>query len=588
MMKATEYEPATGEKSGMSLSAIRNVEQCRIIAELGEGGMANVYLAVTQGSSGVQKLVVLKALRSELAAEPEALSMFLDEARLAAQLNHANVVQTYEVGSYRGRSVIVMEYLEGQSFFRLMRECQAVSKPLPLSIGVRILICALEGLHYAHELTAYDGTPLEIVHRDVSPQNIFITYDGQVKVLDFGIAKAASSSTQTAAGVIKGKFAYMAPEQMSGDAVDRRADLYSVGCMLWALAAGEKLWAGVPDGKVLRRVLAGDIPSPLEKNPDCDPELAAIVEKAMAPDREQRYATALEFLTDLERYSDKQGWHVRQKDIGRLTSELFASTRARIRALIEQQLSSKDAGDSTSLPLFEEGASISGAQSGEVVSNQPATRTSSSGRRWLAAVLTAAAGAAALFGAQRWLVQRAALETATPPLVDASEQARPAPAVGGEPVAQGQAAASASAPSVRQATIEFQIDPPDARLFLDGEPLPAGTQSRTLPADGAKHTLRAEARGYRTDDVEFEARGNTTVKLSLAKETSSARGRTVARPPEPRAKTAQPAPASAPAAAPASTPRATAPASTPRAAASCSDPFFIGADGIKRVRPECR
>jgi serine/threonine-protein kinase len=184
-----------------SRTMVRSVGRCRILAELGHGGMANVYLAVQHGQGGFNKLVVLKALRPELAVEPT-LSMFLDEARVAAQLNHANVVQTYEVGSHNDRHVIVMEYLEGQSFSQLLRQATATGLVIPLAVRVRILINALEGLHYAHDLCAYDGTRLDLVHRDISPQNIFVTYAGHVKVLDFGIAKAASSSTDTEAGVV--------------------------------------------------------------------------------------------------------------------------------------------------------------------------------------------------------------------------------------------------------------------------------------------------------------------------------------------------------------------------------------------------
>ena len=170
-----------------SRTIVRTVAKCRILAELGHGGMANVYLAVQRGQGGFNKLVVLKALRPELAIEPT-LSMFLDEARVAAQLNHANVVQTYEVGTHSDRHVIVMEYLEGQSFSQVLRQAAAQGKPLPLAHQLRIVINALEGLHYAHELKSYDGTDLHLVHRDVSPQNNFVTYTGHVKVLDFGMA----------------------------------------------------------------------------------------------------------------------------------------------------------------------------------------------------------------------------------------------------------------------------------------------------------------------------------------------------------------------------------------------------------------
>src|SRR5690349_9631966 len=206
------------------------VGRYRILSELGRGGMSNVFLAVASGPGGVNKLVVLKALLPDLSTEPYALAMFLDEARLAARLNHANVVQTYEVGTEGDRHVIVMEYLEGQPLSAVLRRAGSAGLPFTLPSYLRVIVSMLEGLHYAHELTSYDGSPLMFVHRDVSPQNVFLTYDGQVKLLDFGIAKAATSQNHTAAGVIKGKLAYMAPEQMVASRIDRRADVYSVGC----------------------------------------------------------------------------------------------------------------------------------------------------------------------------------------------------------------------------------------------------------------------------------------------------------------------------------------------------------------------
>jgi eukaryotic-like serine/threonine-protein kinase len=242
MNSSKGFELPQGPPSGDGELALGSyIGKYRVIAELGRGGMANVYLTVAQGPVGVQKLVALKVLRASVATEPETLAMFLDEARLAAQLNHANIVKTYEVGSEGGRHIIVMEYLEGQTLSAVLRKAKSAGAPLPLPIFLRVILSVLDGLHYAHELTAYDGSPLQLVHRDVSPQNVFLTYDGQIKVVDFGIAKAATSESRTATGVIKGKLSYMAPEQMVASGIDRRADVYSVGCVLWAAVAGEKL-----------------------------------------------------------------------------------------------------------------------------------------------------------------------------------------------------------------------------------------------------------------------------------------------------------------------------------------------------------
>jgi serine/threonine protein kinase len=183
----------------------------RLIAELGQGGMATVYLAVAMGTSGFRKLAVVKLLRPEIAVDQEFVQMFLDEARLCARLSHPNIVQTYDVGVDEVGHLMAMEYLDGVSLHAATAKLARNDGPLTFPLQARILLEVVEGLRYAHELKDYDGRSLDIVHRDVTPHNIFITYDGQVKLLDFGIAKAATSSVRTATGVIKGKLTYMAP-----------------------------------------------------------------------------------------------------------------------------------------------------------------------------------------------------------------------------------------------------------------------------------------------------------------------------------------------------------------------------------------
>src|SRR6185369_9959070 len=259
----------------------------RLIAELGHGGMAEVYLAVVRGPAGFNKLLVIKQIRPQLAEDPEFLGMFLDEARLAARFSHPNVVQTNEVGQEGDRYFIAMEYLEGQPLNRVIHRLgRATGVPLGMHVKVMLEVCA--GLHHAHELADYDGTPLSVVHRDFTPHNIFLTYDGLVKVVDFGIAKAMNSSSETRTGVLKGKVAYMAPEQARGERVDRRADIFSVGVMLWEAATGKRLWKGVPDITILQRLLSGEIPTPRSVKPDISEKLEAIILKALSHQRDDR------------------------------------------------------------------------------------------------------------------------------------------------------------------------------------------------------------------------------------------------------------------------------------------------------------
>jgi serine/threonine protein kinase len=310
----------------------------RPIAELGHGGMAEVFLAVASGPAGFNKLVVLKQIRAQLADDPEFLAMFLDEARLAARLNHPNVVQTNEVGEDGRRYFIAMEYLEGQPLNRIVQRLGKDGR-LTLAMHVRILIDALAGLHYAHNLADFDGTQLQVVHRDATPHNIFVTYAGQVKVVDFGIAKALGSSAETRAGVLKGKVSYMAPEQALGEKVDRRADVFAAGMMLWEALAGRRPFKGQNDIVILQKLVAGEIPSPGTVRDDIPELLEAICMKALAHEKEERFATAEDMQRALENALEKLGERPQLRDVGELMTKAFAEERLRIRAVIEAQMS---------------------------------------------------------------------------------------------------------------------------------------------------------------------------------------------------------------------------------------------------------
>ncbi len=317
----------------------------RFLAEIGFGGMSEIYLMVTQGGlAGFQKLVALKLLRRDLAEDEEFRRMFLDEARLAARLNHPNVIQTYDVGEDHGRYFIAMEYLEGQSYERI-RRARNSARLFPLDLQIRMLSQVLCGLHYAHTLADYDGTPISIVHRDVTPSNVLITYDGQVKLIDFGIAKVLESVHHTQVGVLKGKARYMAPEQVTGAPIDRRADLYSVGVMLWETLAGQHIWSGLSDPEVIKR--SGEPPPPPS---DAPPMLQQICGKAMAPDPDDRYPTAEALREDLALFLAQHMTPSRERDLGAAVVELFGEERARIRQIIDAQLKGSRPGER--LPAF--------------------------------------------------------------------------------------------------------------------------------------------------------------------------------------------------------------------------------------------
>ena len=326
-------------------------------AKLGSGGMGDVVLAVARGPVGFNKLVVLKRLRAGMSEEPAFVSMFLDEARLAARLNHPNIVHTYEVGADGEAYFIAMEYLEGQPLARIGRTPRAREVFTP-AMWAHVIAKALAGLHYAHELADYDGTPLRVVHRDVSPQNIFVTYSGDVKLVDFGIAKAELNSTRTASGVLKGKLSYMAPEQAHGE-VDRRSDLFAMGAVLWEMLVGRKLFVG-DSGRILNQLLNDFLPLPSSLRASVPPELDAIVARALEKDPAARYQTAEEMAEALEAYVRASGEIVRDATIGAAVTSMFQDLRQHVQQRIREHMA-RPVDEGIRLPTLTESLPLDGA-----------------------------------------------------------------------------------------------------------------------------------------------------------------------------------------------------------------------------------
>ena len=271
-----------------------------IIKRLATGGMAEIFLARVSGLPGFQKMVVIKRILPQLATKTDFVEMFLDEARIAATLQHPNVVQMYDVGVVDGNYFIAMEYLHGEDVRSLMRALHRKDQKLPVEHALNIVIGVASGLHYAHEKVGFDGKPLEIVHRDVTPQNIIVTYDGAVKLLDFGIAKASNRFGETRFGTLKGKVPYMSPEQCRGEPLDRRSDIFSLGIMLYELTLGKRLYQGKSDFEVLKQIVEGTVTAPHELDKDYPPELEKIVMRALEKEKDKRYQTARDIQADLE------------------------------------------------------------------------------------------------------------------------------------------------------------------------------------------------------------------------------------------------------------------------------------------------
>ena len=330
----------------MSLIRPTQIGKYHIIGELARGGMGVVYLVATRGPGDFSKLLVLKELQPELAEDPALLEMFFEEARLAARLNHPNIVQTYEVGTEGQRHYIVMDYLNGRALSRVLRRRD---KAFTLAMSLRVLCEVLQALDYAHKLTGFDGKPIGIVHRDVNPQNVFVTFDGQVKLLDFGIAKALDSHIETRTGVLKGKPGYMAPEQIAGK-IDTRADIYAVGTMIWEAVAGRRVWSGKSDVEILAQLMAGKAATLADTVPDAPAAIIRMCDKAMARDPADRHATAAELHAELQAYLTEAGDAPTVRDAAAVVTRMFAEDHTNTRAAIERCLVALREGETELIP----------------------------------------------------------------------------------------------------------------------------------------------------------------------------------------------------------------------------------------------
>ena len=315
----------------------RQLGKYRLLAKLGEGGMGTVYLALASGFGSFRKLLVVKELRRDLPWRESSLAMFMDEAQLAARLDHPNVLQTFEAGEAEGRHFLAMEYLDGQPLSVVLERARR-SGGLPIELSVHILCEALSGLAYAHDLTDFDGASLNVVHRDVSPQNVFITYHGQVKVVDFGVAKANNSSSMTSPGMFKGKFAYAAPEQLLGRPMDGRCDVFAVGVMLWEAMSGRRFSESTPSAPAFRTRASGAEPRIRQLVPDADPTLADICDRALQVEPDDRFENADTMRVELESWLVAHGGHVQPAQLGLRMRELFSEDRKQRNQIIEESM----------------------------------------------------------------------------------------------------------------------------------------------------------------------------------------------------------------------------------------------------------
>jgi serine/threonine-protein kinase len=310
------------------LPALAHYGRFALLGRIAFGGMAEIFLARETTPSGATRHLVVKRILPHVADDEGFVTMFLDEARLAMRLTHPNICHVYEFGQQDGTWFIAMEWVNGVPLGKLIRKARAVGG-IPVPIAVKVMAGIAEALHYAHRAHDEDGTPLEIVHRDVSPQNIMIAYHGAVKLLDFGVARASNQITKTQAGIVKGKLAYMAPEQCRGERIDARADIFSLGVCLYESISGRPLYHRQNEFETLKALMEDPVPSLRAVRPDIDPELDAIVMRALAKMPEERFQSAGEFQEALEGWLTDRRIVVNAARISEFLHDLYAEEIAR-------------------------------------------------------------------------------------------------------------------------------------------------------------------------------------------------------------------------------------------------------------------
>ncbi|MCB9582399.1 MAG: protein kinase [Polyangiaceae bacterium] len=412
-----------------------------------------------------EQLVALKVVHEHLADEKEFIHQFLDEANLLLRLNHPNIVSVHELGREEQTLFLAIEYLDGEPLSRLYsalrRRNQRLEPDLIAWIGARVA----EGLDYAHRLTDEQGQPMDLVHRDISPQNVFLTMDGRVKLIDFGIARAAGRIAQTTIGKIKGKFSYMAPEQVLSSEFDHRVDLFALGATLYEGAVGSRLFAGSDETDTLHKLLFEEVPDPRTQVPDFPDELARILGRALESKPEERYATGHEMARDLEAFLATRSVTDAPARLSQLLVSLFAEDRQR---------------RTESIRVLKEAT---------VERNSGVTLAPPAPRRWPWLV---AAAAVVLVGAGIALSTRSTPKLTTP--------------------------SASAAPVATTVTFEVTLDPPvEARIVVAGKPV-TGTPARaTLPKSDAPVTVSVNAEGYRPAKLSLPADRDRALMVPLAK-----------------------------------------------------------------------
>ncbi len=470
-----------------------------VVGRLAKGGMAEILLGRLTGPSGFERPVVVKRILPHLAHTSEFSTMFLDEARLVARIRHQNVVQVHELGEADGELFLVMEYLEGESVAGILRRFVGKGEFVPYALAAYLVAEACAGLHAAHELKDAEGFPLDLVHRDVSPQNVFVLYGGGVRLLDFGIAKASDRSSETAVGELKGKFQYMSPEQCLGKPLDRRSDIFSLGVVLFELTTNRRLFKRENQLMTFKAICELPLVEPSQVIDGYPEQLKRIVFKALARKPDERYQTAAEMRRDLLAAARELGaGDEPAESVARLMQNAFHD---RITEKEEMLRRVGSGGEPTHIPANDADSGVELPDVTEWVSSKRVSRTAEAAEpetprgktgRVLAAMLTLAVLAGATYFVFARLQSAPALSSETAGATPSS-----APTIAAAPPAASSPPAASNLPKqVEQIVLSIASRPSGAAVFLDGKKQGETPLSLSVDRSDSARDLKIEYRGF--------------------------------------------------------------------------------------------
>jgi len=497
--------PSEDLESYRDLPNRKSFGRYELLMEMGQGGMAGLYLARIRGPEKFEKLLAVKRIHDHLARQPEFTEMFLDEARLAARIHHPNVAAIFDMGVIDEIYFIAMEYVHGQNLTDILRAAARRRTALDWSCVARIVADAAAGLHAAHELQSSDGKPLGVVHRDVSPQNILVSYDGHVKVVDFGIAYAAERIVQTNAGTLKGKVPYMSPEQAIAEPLDRRSDIFSLGTVLFECVCLKRLFKEDSEAATLMRVREAKVPSPRAIQPGLPLELERIIFKALSKDPADRFATADDLAERLNACLVAEGKSTSATTISKLMDGFFHDRKkikdGQIKQALEQQ------GNEPLKSVTMEGNTHTALELSGAGSMSAAARTlwSSPGIK-VGAVLTAVVGVGlVVFFAARQAPSSAPARSSEPAAMQ-NTRADSASRVEPRPPAR---------PTPKNVTLKFVVRPTTAEVVFRGKTYAGARFKAVIPPSAKMENVVVRAKGFVTQTLVVTPTENNTFTVSL-------------------------------------------------------------------------